>query len=49
MRTLIAAATRRVLALAVEARRLRRLEIRDLVGLGLIATGLILLILRPAR
>jgi uncharacterized membrane protein len=49
MRTLIAAAMHRALALAVEAKRLRRLEIRDLIGLGLIAAGLILLILRPAR
>jgi hypothetical protein len=48
MRALIAAAARR--ALAVEARRvLRRLEIRDLVGLALIAAGLVLLVIQSAR
>ncbi|HZU17936.1 MAG TPA: hypothetical protein VFD01_15215 [Candidatus Dormibacteraeota bacterium] len=50
MRALIAATMRRALALAVEAKRqLRRLEVRDLIGLALIAAGLILLIFRPAR
>jgi hypothetical protein len=50
MRALIAAAARRALALAVEAKRqLRRLEVRDLIGLALIAAGLVLLVFRPAR
>src|SRR5579884_810891 len=49
MRAVIAAA-RRALALRVEAKRqLRRLELRDLIGLALIAAGLVLLVFRPAR
>jgi hypothetical protein len=49
MRAPVAATTRRALALEVKAKRLRHLEVPDLIGLARIAAGLVLLVIQSAR